>query len=873
MKEILITSSVMILAVIALRFLFRGRVSRRLIYGAWLLVALRLLIPIQFGQLDFSVLTQAKPVTDAITQIGQQPISGPSREELYHDALREQISQGTPVFIPEIQDQVDTEIQHSGRPAVDVYDEYLDTNEAEEILLPEVNQQIETAVSEKAAPSLGQIALWIWLGGMVVMAGWFLCVNLSLHHSLRLSAVDFPTNSPIPVKVSPILASPCLFGLFRPVIYLTPACTEDDRHLRHVLTHEQTHLRHADHIWAWVRCLCLCIYWFNPLVWVAAYLSKRDCELACDEAALKILGEEERLAYGRTLVDMVALNPAPGQLLETATAMHESKKQLKERVNRIVKKPKLFLTAAIALLLVLTIVTGCAFTGPAARPTGTPDSTTPSTGPTTVPTNPTIKPTDPTTKPTDPTTKPTDPPEPTEDPLITEMRSLLSYGWFNQALTSTYSEAEYVDLYEFFYNGFPEESRTPTAEEWAQLKNIPGFEEGLDLIRLPVSKMNEILFEYFNFTLADTKGIGLDKFTYLESTNSYYVMHKATDTNTVTGITVTKVEDNGIGDASYVYYTREDRIGVFRLSILNYGSENTIVANQIIKDTETITLLAGFPEPYNYQKLFEYTVHNTQSKGLAQFILDLFLEDPSAFVKQVALAEKQSPQAAYCVSVALRKVYGAEELRQFTAACKQIEENPAFTSDEQFAAFIMATEMGHYQEAERAYRLHALEKRTPLDDYTVDTCLVKLNINGGYAPQFGTNAWIYDSYEQFQKTLADHKAREYFYTTVTNSLCPESYDQLVPAYDEAFFEKNVLIRAEVRSSKDALPVISKVTAGEQSYWTSPFSLYFEYDEKNREELMVYILFIAIPKEHYQPNWEENTHHVDIVINGDPRLAC
>ena len=103
MKEVLITSSVMILAVMILRFLFRTKVNRRLVYGVWLLVALRLLVPIQFGQLDFSVLTQAKPVTDAITDIAQRPVSGPSREELYQDALRQEISQGAPVFIPEVQ--------------------------------------------------------------------------------------------------------------------------------------------------------------------------------------------------------------------------------------------------------------------------------------------------------------------------------------------------------------------------------------------------------------------------------------------------------------------------------------------------------------------------------------------------------------------------------------------------------------------------------------------------------------------------------------------------------------------------------------------------------------------------------------------------
>ena len=488
MKEVLLTSSVLILAVIALRWLFRNKVSRRLVYGVWLLVALRLLIPIQFGQLDFSVLTQAKPVTDAITQMAQKPVAGPSREEVYHDTLQDYIAQGQPVFIPEVQEQVESEIQHSGRPAVDVYDEILESHKPESVILPEVNHQIEAVVSEKAAPSLGQIALWVWLAGIAVMAGWFFAVNLSLRRALRRSGTDFPAESPVPVKVSAALSSPCLFGLFRPVIYLTPACTEEERHLRHVLTHEQTHLRHGDHIWAWVRCVCLCIYWFNPLVWVAAFLSKRDCELACDEAALKTLGEEERLAYGRTLVDLVASHPAPGQLLETATAMHETKKQLKERVNRIVKKPKVFLTAAIALLLVLTIVTGCAFSGAATLPNGNHGSTTP----TTVPTDPTTVPTDPTTAPTDPTTTPTDP---TATDEVAEFQKLLLVGYdrnpYRSALYKEFSDPTELSLKTYFDGGFRGEYTATEAElaELRQYYNEPYFSNAKYFYRFPKEKM------------------------------------------------------------------------------------------------------------------------------------------------------------------------------------------------------------------------------------------------------------------------------------------------------------------------------------------------------------------------------------------------
>ena len=56
MKEILLTSSVLILALAALRRLLRGRISLRLQYALWLLAAVRLLVPVQLGQSPISVL-------------------------------------------------------------------------------------------------------------------------------------------------------------------------------------------------------------------------------------------------------------------------------------------------------------------------------------------------------------------------------------------------------------------------------------------------------------------------------------------------------------------------------------------------------------------------------------------------------------------------------------------------------------------------------------------------------------------------------------------------------------------------------------------------------------------------------------------------
>jgi hypothetical protein len=96
-------------------------------------------------------------------------------------------------------------------------------------------------------------------------------------------------------------------------------------------------------------------------VWWGAILARRDCELACDEATIRRLGEEERTAYGRTLIYMTCLKrPA---LLVTATTMTGSKGSIKERIALIVKKPRTAVITLVAVLLAAAVAVGCTFTG------------------------------------------------------------------------------------------------------------------------------------------------------------------------------------------------------------------------------------------------------------------------------------------------------------------------------------------------------------------------------------------------------------------------------------------------------------------------------------------------------------------------------
>ena len=346
MKNILITSSILILALILLRHLLRGRISLRLQYALWLLAAVRLLVPLELGQSGFSVLSLAgraeeTPAIQAVRQVGNTvlPAPSPSYDNAYAQVAETYASRG-----------VDMEsLSDDARAAMN----------QEALRLSQGVTLGETALS--AAPVL-------WAAGTGLMAAWFLAVNLRFRRKVRRSAQAVELSAcPLPVVVSEAIPSPCLLGLFRPVVCLTPACLADEDRLRHVLAHELTHYRHRDPWWSLVRGVCLCVYWFDPLVWWAASLSRRDCELACDEGAIRRLGEPERLAYGRTLVDLVAVGGSPAGLLQTATTMADRRKGIRERIALITKRPRMMAATLFLVLAAAAALVVCTFTG-AQRP-------------------------------------------------------------------------------------------------------------------------------------------------------------------------------------------------------------------------------------------------------------------------------------------------------------------------------------------------------------------------------------------------------------------------------------------------------------------------------------------------------------------------
>ncbi len=327
MIEWVVSSCILILVVIALRYLLRGRISLRLQYALWLLVLARLLLPVSFGSTDISVMSvvEKAPAVQAV-----ESVRG-----------------------------VDT-IWQADNGSVEGY--------PVGPLLPDTPVTVAPSVTNdqfgrmESALTLRKLLLPIWWCGAAVTLLVFLSANLRFAGRLRKSRCPLAVEgAALPVYVAEERAVPCLFGLFRPAIYVTQAAADDPELLRHTVAHETTHFRHGDHVWALLRAVCLALHWWNPLVWWAAKLSRQDGELACDEATIRALGESERAAYGRTLIRM-ACGRGVSPLL-TATTMDGGKTSLHERIVLLAKKPRTAVTAAIAVVLAAALCIGCTFTG------------------------------------------------------------------------------------------------------------------------------------------------------------------------------------------------------------------------------------------------------------------------------------------------------------------------------------------------------------------------------------------------------------------------------------------------------------------------------------------------------------------------------
>ena len=306
LREVL-TVSALILAVLLVRAIFKNRVPKRMVYALWLVVLVKLCLP---GTLVSLPILPAEETAAPVQRVELPAQTAPVVLQPAQAVVQPQVSAQQPV----------SPAQEAAEPAAK----------------PLTAMQILQIVW-----AVGSALLGLWL------LGTWLVFAIRLHKSRRFLSKCGGTR----IYVSSAVKSPCLAGLV-PAVYLTEDVLQTDS-TELILRHELTHLRHLDFLWSLCRTAAVIVYWWNPFIWLAAICSKRDAELACDEAVAAGLSDAQRLAYARTIL---------AQAPRRAAALSLAGPPVRERILFLTKKQRTSVLCVILALLLIISAAGCSLT-------------------------------------------------------------------------------------------------------------------------------------------------------------------------------------------------------------------------------------------------------------------------------------------------------------------------------------------------------------------------------------------------------------------------------------------------------------------------------------------------------------------------------
>jgi HEAT repeat protein/beta-lactamase regulating signal transducer with metallopeptidase domain len=164
-----------------------------------------------------------------------------------------------------------------------------------------------SVIERRWVPSQASVArwvLWVWVAGVLVVLGRLLRGALLVRRVRRratslaapewtrplIEAADRLGLAREPqLLASDAVLMPIVCGVFEPAIVLpAEAGTWSERRRRAVLCHELAHVRRFDLGLTILSRIGCAIYWFHPLVWVAARRLRLESERACDDIVLGV---------------------------------------------------------------------------------------------------------------------------------------------------------------------------------------------------------------------------------------------------------------------------------------------------------------------------------------------------------------------------------------------------------------------------------------------------------------------------------------------------------------------------------------------------------------------------------------------------------
>ena len=205
-------------------------------------------------------------------------------------------------------------------------------------------------------------ALWLFgvLAAALVQGGGYLLARRRLLRDARpdleakaeagQTAASLGLKRAVPVRRSRQVRTPMVLGLLRPVLLLPEGQAVDEV----VLYHELTHLKRLDLAYKALLVAACWLHWFNPLVWWMSRAASENLELCCDDDVAAGRDAAFRRKYGELLLSTAEEKPGP----TLSSRFGGSKQAMKDRLTNLFVKKKRGRLLACAAVTVLVLVGG-----------------------------------------------------------------------------------------------------------------------------------------------------------------------------------------------------------------------------------------------------------------------------------------------------------------------------------------------------------------------------------------------------------------------------------------------------------------------------------------------------------------------------------
>jgi TonB family protein len=223
--------------------------------------------------------------------------------------------------------------------------------------VPEPVRISSTALADAAGVSSGfagsvPVLPAIWIAGLALLLG---RLGVRLAALFRLTRLASAFRDPA-VRVSGSIMTPITWGVLRPVILL-PAYVPDWPEEKYTATirHEKAHIERQDWLWQIFAQCVTAVFWFHPLVWLAAARLRSEAEHATDDRVLS--DGMEAGGYAQQLVEIARrVNQLPPH---AAVAMVRRPMALESRIAAILDSSRVRTGAGIRARLTVMLTAAC----------------------------------------------------------------------------------------------------------------------------------------------------------------------------------------------------------------------------------------------------------------------------------------------------------------------------------------------------------------------------------------------------------------------------------------------------------------------------------------------------------------------------------